>query len=77
MTPEELEEVEKKHKVKYNKWIGALQHISVWSRQDISHIVMRLSGYNSARIIPYWKALNHLMRYLSHNFIFQSCFQVR
>ena len=66
MTPEELEEAEKKYKGKYNKWTGALQHISVWSREDISHSVMRLSGYNAAPTLACWKALDHLMRYLYH-----------
>ena len=63
---EELKEAEKKYKGKYNKWTGALQHISVWSREGISHSVMRLSEYNVAPSLACWKALNHLMRYLYH-----------
>ena len=37
-----------------------------WSRSDISHAVMRLSGYNAAQTLPCWKALDHLRRYLFH-----------
>ena len=37
-----------------------------WSRSDINHAVMRLSGYNAAQTLPCWKALDHLMRYLFH-----------
>ena len=66
MNPEELEQAEKKHKGKYNKWTGALQHVAVWSRSDLSHAVMRLSGYIAAPSLPCWKALDHLMRYLYH-----------
>ena len=66
MSEDELEKVEKKYNGKYNKWTGALQHIAVWSRQDISHAVMRLSGYNAAPSLPCWKALDHTMRYLYH-----------
>ena len=51
---------------KYNKWTGALQHIAVWSRQDISHAIMRLSEYNAAPSLPCWKSLDHTMRYLYH-----------
>ena len=66
MSEDELETIEKKYNGKYNKWTGVLQHIAVWSRQDISHAVMRLSGYNAAPSLPCWKALYHTMRYLYH-----------
>ena len=46
--------------------MGSLHHIVLWSRQDISHALMRLSGYNVAPFLPYWKALYHTMRYLYH-----------
>ena len=55
-----------KRNTKASKGTGALQYISVWSREDISHGVMRLSGYNAAPSLPCWKALDHLMRYLYH-----------
>ena len=63
---DELEKSKKKYNGKYNKWTDALQHIAVWSRQDISHVVMRLSGYNAAPSLPCWKVLDHIMRYLFH-----------
>ena len=66
MRAEELKQVEKKYKGKYNKWTGVLQHIIVWSRADLSHTIMRLSGYNAAPLLPYWKALDHTMIYLYH-----------
>ena len=66
MSDEELAKAEVKYKGKYNHWTGALQHISVWSREDISHSVMRLSGYNAAPSLPCWEALDHLMIYLYH-----------
>ena len=66
MTPEELERAEKNPKGKYDKRTGALQYISVWSRDDISHTVMRLSGCNAAPALLCWKALDHLMIYLFH-----------
>ena len=66
MTLEELEEAEKKHKGKQNKCTEALQHILVWSREDISYTVIRLSGYNAAPSLPCWRVLDHLMRYLFH-----------
>ena len=66
MSEDELERAAKKYNRKYNKWTGVLQHIAVWSRQDISHAVMRLSGYNAAPSLPCWKALDHTMRYLYH-----------
>ena len=37
-----------------------------WSKSDLNHVVMRLSGYNAAQTLPCWKALDHLMRYLFH-----------
>ena len=43
-----------------------LQHIVVWSRQDISHAVMRISGYNAALFLLCWKVLDRIMRYLYH-----------
>lgn len=61
MSEENWDKAEKKHKGKYNKWMGALQYISVWSRQDISHAVMQLSVYNVAQSLPCWKALVHIM----------------
>ena len=61
---DELEKAEKKYNGKYNKWTGVLKDIVVWSRQDISHAVMRLSGYNAAPSLPCWKALYHTIRYL-------------
>jgi len=48
MSEEELTRAKKRYTGKNTKWTGALQHIAVWSRQDISHAVMRLSGYNAA-----------------------------
>ena len=61
MSEDGLEKSEKKYNGKYNKWTGELEHITVWSRQDISHAVMRLSGYNAAPALPFWKALDHTM----------------
>ena len=66
MITEELEQAKKKYKSKYNKWKGALQHIAVWSRDDLSHAVMKLSRYNAAPSLPCWKSLDHAMRYLFH-----------
>ena len=66
MSEDELERAAKKYNRKYNKWTGVLQHIAVWSRQDISHAVMRLSGYNAVPSLPCWKALDHTMQYLYH-----------
>ena len=67
MSDEELDKAAIQHKGKYNHWTGALQHIAVWSRQDINHAVMRLSGYNAAPSLPCWKVLDQLMRYLYHH----------
>ena len=66
MSEDELEKAEKKYNGKYNKWTVKLQHIVVWSIQDISHAVMRLSGYNAAPFLLCWKVLDHIMRYLYH-----------
>ena len=66
MSEDELEKAEKKNNGKYNKWTGELQHIIVWSRQDISHAVMKLSGYNATPSLLCWKELYHTMRYLYH-----------
>ena len=66
MTEEELTQAAIQHKGTYNNWTGALQHVAVWSRQDISHAVMRLSGYNAAPSLPCWKALHQVMCYLYH-----------
>ena len=43
-----------------------MQHIAVWSRQDIIHAVMKLSKYNAVPSLPCWKALDHTIRYLYH-----------
>ena len=46
MSEDELKKAEKKYNGNYNKWTGTLRHIAaVWSRQNISNAVMRLSGY--------------------------------
>ena len=63
MFKDELEKSEKKYNEKYNKWTGALQYIVLWSREDISHAVMRLLGCHAAPSLPCWKALDHTMRY--------------
>ena len=63
MTFEELKEAENKSKRKYSKWTGVLQHVSIRSREDISHTVIRRARYNAAPTIHYRKALNRLITY--------------
>ena len=66
MSEKELEQAEKKYKSRYNKWTEALQHITVWSRQDINHTLMILSGYNTAPALPCSETFDHTMIYLYH-----------
>ena len=45
----------------------ALQHISVFSRIDMTCTTMRLFGYNVSPSLPYFEALNQIIGYLYHH----------
>ena len=57
LSDKELSELAKIHRGGYSTWAGALLHIAVKSRPDLSYATMRLTGYNSTMFYNF--ATNH------------------
>ena len=50
----------------YKELLGALLHISGWSRPDIRHAVVICAQYASNPGYKHWNAVKHILKYLYH-----------
>lgn len=51
-------------KVPYAQAVGALMHLAVMSRPDISHAVQRVSQFMQDPGVKHWEAVKRILRYL-------------